>query len=54
MIMAVKRKVDVKQDICYENIMFGRVTHTLDATFKVGALSCLRHSQSVTSSSVVL
>ena len=38
----------------YETIMFGRVTHKLDAALKAGALSCLCHSHSVTSSSVVL
>ena len=39
---------------CYETIMFGRVTHTLDAAAKRVRSFVLRQSHSVTSPSVVL
>ena len=39
---------------CYETIMFGRVTHTLDAAEKWVRSFVLRHSHSVTSPAVVL
>ena len=39
---------------CYETIMFGQVTHTIDAEAKRVRSFVLRHSHSVTLTSVVL